>query len=196
MRRSGTIWGTVLVLVLGMFALLLPGGARAQTGEGGDQIPELSQDWNVRVGLYVLQSKTARGRSGEVGFSGNVERRVYAGRGYDVNIGIGYNGYDQIYSVPITANIIAFNGNVRYGAGAGYAFGRRNNDLPAQPGIGVGNQFGTSTTRGTSGTVLDLLLGYQLTHGRNPLSVDLRYFFIGGSSDSLDGYSLTLGMKF
>lgn len=195
MRRSGTIWSTVLVLVLGMFALL-PMGARAQSGEGGDQIPELSQDWSVRLGLYVLQSKTARARSGEVTFSGNVERRVYAGRGYDVTIGVGYNGLDEIYSIPITANIIAYNGNVRYGAGAGYSFGRRNNDLPPNTSIGGGNQFGANTTRGTMGTVFDLLLGYQLTRGRNPLSVDLRYYFIGGASNELDGYSVTLGMKF
>ena len=42
---------------------------------------------------------------------------------------------------------------------------------------------------------MDLLLGYQFTRGRNPVSVDLRYMFIGGSSNELDGYSLTLGMQ-
>ena len=140
----------------------------------------------------MLQSKSARDRSGEAGFSGTVERRVYAGRGYDVNIGIGYNGMSDIYNVPITANIIAYKDNIRYGFGAGYAFGRRSVGLINNS----GNGFTTSTTRGTSGTVFDVLLGYQLTRGRNPLSVDLRYFFIGGSDNELDGYSLTLGLKF
>ena len=67
-----------------------PNAARAQTGESTDQIPELSQDWEVRVGMYVFQSKTTRGNAGEIGISGDVNRRVYAGRGYDVTIGIGY----------------------------------------------------------------------------------------------------------
>ena len=178
MRRIGTIWSTALVLFMGMFAMLQPTLAHAQTGDTSDQVPELSTDWSIRVGLYISQSKATRAASGEVGFSGNVERRVYAGRGYDINIGIGYNGMDAIYTVPITANLIAYKDNIRYGFGLGYAFGKRIN------------------SRGTSGTVFDLLLGYQLTRGRNPLSLDLRYFFIGGSENELDGYSLTLGMKF
>ena len=178
MRRIGTIWSTALVLVLGMFALMLTGKAHAQTGDTSDQVPELSQDWTVRVGLYVAQSKSTRNATGEVGFSGQVERRVYAGRGYDVNIGIGYNGIDTVYNIPITANLIAYKDNIRYGGGVGYGFGKRVNG------------------RGTSGTVLDLLLGYQLSRGRNPLSLDVRYFFIGGTSNELDGYSVTLGLKF
>jgi len=178
MRRIGTIWSTALVLVLGMFALLLSGKAHAQTGENTDQIPELSQDWTVRVGLYVAQSKTTRNATGEAGFSGIVERRVYIGKGFDVNIGIGYNGIDQVYSIPLMANIVAYKDNLRYGAGFGYSYGKR------------------VSGRGTSGTAFDLLFGYQLTRGRTPLSVDLRYFFIGGSSNELDGYSLSLGIRF
>ena len=178
MRRLGTIWSAALVLVLSVFALFAPHQARAQTGESSDQIPELSQDWEVRVGMYVFQSKTARSTTGEVGISGNVNRRVYAGRGYDVTVGIGYNGIDPVYNIPLTVNLIAHKDNLRYGLGAGYAFGKRANG------------------RGIKGTVLDLLLGYQLTRGRNPMSVDLRYLFVGGSSNETDGYSLTLGLKF
>lgn len=178
MRRIGTIWSTALVLVLGMFALLMSGKAQAQSGENTDQIPELSTEWTVRIGIYVAQSKATRSATGEAGFSGHVERRVYAGKGYDVNIGIGYNGMDTVYNIPITANLVAYKDNIRYGAGFGYSYGKR------------------ISGRGTSGTAFDLLLGYQLTRGRTPLSVDLRYLFIGGSSNELDGYSLSVGIKF
>ncbi len=178
MRRLGTIWSAALVLVLSVFALFAPNAVRAQTGDSSDQLPELSQDWEVRVGMYVFQSKTTRGNAGEIGISGDVNRRVYAGRGYDVTIGIGYHGIDPIYSIPLTVDLVAYKDNLRYGGGVGYAFGKRANG------------------RGLKGTVEELLLGYQLTRGRNPVSVDLRYMFIGGSSSELDGYSLTFGMRF
>ena len=178
MRRLGTIWSAALVLVLSVFALFAPHKAHAQTGESTDQIPELSQDWEVRIGTYIFQSKSARDAAGELGISADVNRRVYAGRGYDINIGVGFNGIEPVYNIPITANIIAHKDNLRYGAGVGYAFGRR------------------ASGRGIKGTVFDLLLGYQITRGRNPMSVDLRYLFVGGSSNETDGYSLTLGLKF
>ena len=148
--------------------------AQAQTSE---VLPELSQDWSVRLGLWIPQSEAARRVQGSVGVSFVAERRVYSTHDYDINIGIGYDGFDRSYAVPVMANLVWHSGNARYGLGAGYSFNKRLDG------------------RGGSGTALNLILGYQLTHGKNPLSADLRYMFFGGASNELDGYSLTLGIR-
>jgi hypothetical protein len=170
LKRSA-IWGG---MALGLALMTAPNAAQAQA----DEVPELAKDWSVRVGLYVFQSETARDAQGAVGISGMAERTVYYGNGYDVNVGVGYNGFDRVYNVPITINIIGRQGRYRYGVGGGYAFGKRVDG------------------RGMQGSVIDLILGYQLTLGKNPLSADLRYLFISGSNNELDGFSLTLGMRF
>jgi hypothetical protein len=165
-----------LTLVLGLCALLATTFAHAQIDT--DTTPELSKDWTVRVGMYIFNSSTARKTGGDVGFSGIVERRVYAGTSYDIHIGVGYNGFGSIYNVPFLIDFVEHSNNLRYGFGAGYSFGKRIDG------------------RGTSGVTLELLLGYQLTRTTNPLSLDLRYDFVSGSNDELDGYSLTLGYRF
>ncbi len=172
MKRLGTIWGLALMMMLGM--TMAPRAAHAQS----DAVPELSRDWNVRVGMFIYNSKTTRAATGEVGFSGMVERRVFKGDAYDVLVGIGYNGLDTVYSVPVQISLIAHKNNLRYGAGAGYSFNKR---------LGGG---------GSNGTALSVILGYTPIHGKNPVSIDLRYFFLGGSSNELDGYSLTIGAQF
>ena len=161
-----------------MTAMALAAAPHAAKAQGNDELPELSKDWTLRVGLYVLQSESARNLQGAVGISGAAERTVHYGNGYDVNIGVGYNGFDRVYNVPILVNIIGKQGKYRYGVGAGYSFGKRLDG------------------RGVSGGALSLILGYQLTMGKNPLSADLRYLFISGANNELDGYSLTLGMRF
>ena len=176
MKRLGNYLGMALTLMLGLFALFANTAANAQTDT--DTTPELSKDWTVRLGVYIFNSQTARSKVGSVGISGYAERRVYTGPNYDINVGIGYNGLDTVYNVPIMIDYIGYRANLRYGFGAGYSFGKR-----------IGG-------RGASGVTLELLVGYQLTHTTNPLSVDLRYDFVGGSDDELDGYSLTLGYKF
>jgi hypothetical protein len=133
---------------------------------------------NVRIGIYLFNSNAAARKSGRVGISGLVERSVYKGEQYDVTVGIGYNGFDRVYSVPVTGQIIFHPGNLRYGGGAGYAFNKR------------------VSGKGSNGAVVDLLVGYVLTRGRYPTNVDLRYFFVGGSNNELDGWSLTYGLKF
>src|SRR5258708_36873310 len=100
-----------LVLALSLGALLAAGTAQAQ-----DNTPELSRDWNVRIGIYIFNSDTASRANGRVGISGLVERTVYHGDNYDVNVGIGYNGFDRIYSVPVTLSAIMHPGNLRVGA--------------------------------------------------------------------------------
>ncbi len=175
MKRVVTWGSATLGLTFGLALMAAPHTAKAQSTE---EVPELSKDWSIRVGLYVFQSETARKIQGSVGISGMAERTVYYGNGYDVNIGVGYNGFDTVYNVPILINIIGKQGKYRYGVGAGYAFGKR------------------LDRRGLAGGALDFVLGYQLTQGKNPLSVDLRYLFISGADNELDGYSLTLGMRF
>ena len=174
MKRLGSIWGAALLLMLGIGMLFAPNAAKAQD----TTTAELAQNWSIRIGVYIYQSQTTRGQNGELGFSGVVERTVYHGLWYDVTVGIGYNGWDSVYSIPIEVSAIAHKANLRYGAGAGYSFGKR---LDGQ---------------GTNGTVLSVLLGYQMSRSKSPLSVDLRYYFIGGSDNELDGLGVTIGGQF
>jgi hypothetical protein len=172
-KRLGTICGLALMILLGM--AMAPRAAHAQNNEA---IPELSRDWNVRIGMFIYNSKTTRNAQGEVGISGMVERRVFKGDAYDVLVGIGYNGFDRVYSVPIQINLIAHKNNLRYGAGVGYSFNKRLDGS------------------GSNGSALSVILGYTPIHGKNPISIDARYFFFGGSSNELDGLSLTIGAQF
>jgi len=174
-KRIGTVWSAAWLLTLGACLLLLSGAVRAQTDQ--DQ-GDLTRDWNLRIGMFIPQMHATRAASSTVGLSAIAERTVYRAPQWDLNIGIGYNGTTDIYAVPITATGIVHVNNLRYGFGAGYAFGRR---------IGGG---------GFTGATILLLVGYQFTHGRNPLSADLRYYFVTGTDDELDGYSLTIGMQF
>ena len=174
MKRIATFWGAALALALGMGMMMTPNAAKAQEPISA----ELAKDWAIRIGVYIYNSQATRSANGEVGISGLVERTVYHGDQYDVNVGIGYNGFDRVYSIPIQITGILHKNNLRYGGGVGYSFGKRVDG------------------RGTSGTALSLLVGYQLSQGRSPLSVDLRYYFTSGNDSELDGYSLTIGGKF
>jgi hypothetical protein len=174
LKHVKAFWGQALIAALAVCALALPNAARAQN----ETVPELSRDWNVRIGIYLFNSNTASNAGGRVGISGLVERTIYRGEEYDINVGIGYNGFDRIYSVPVTGQIIFHPHNLRIGGGAGYSFNKR------------------ISGKGSNGSVIDLLVGYALSHGRYPTNIDLRYFFVGGSSNELDGWSLTYGLKF
>jgi len=176
-KRLGSFWGLALTLALGMIGLLAGSSARAQFSQNTDT-PELSQDWAVRIGVWYPQMQAVRNKVGSIGISGLVDRRIYAGNNFGISAGIGYDGLNDVYAVPIVLDITFHSANIRYGMGTGYAFGKRLDG------------------RGTSGPLISFLLGYQLTRTTNPLSLDLRYFFISGSSNELDGYSLTLGYKF
>lgn len=171
MKRLGMLWSAAL-LALGIGLLGTPGTARAQ------DLPELSRDWNVRVGLFVATKEATRKKSGDVGFSGIVERRVHQQPGFQIYVGVGYNGFGDVYSVPVMVELVGVQHNLRYGGGAGYAFGKRV----------AGN--------GASGAALNLLLGYEFVHGKNPLSADMRYYFISGADNEFDGFSFTLGLQF
>lgn len=174
MTNLKTFRGHALIAALGVLALMLPNVARAQN----ETVPELSRDWNVRIGVYIFNSKATSDAGGRVGISGFGERTVYKGEQFDVTVGIGYNGFDRIYSVPVTAQLIFHKGNLRIGGGAGYAFNKRIDGS------------------GSNGSVIDLLVGYNLSHGRYPTNIDARYFFVGGSNNELDGLSITYGLRF
>lgn len=176
MKLLRTLWGATLALTFTIGLLGVSNTARAQAR--GQEVPELQRDWTIRVGTYIFNSRASRRAQGTVAFSGIVERTVHRDENYDVNVGIGYHGLDKVYSIPITIMGIGTKDNLRYGIGTGYAFGQRINGS------------------GTSGPLISLLLGYQARQGRIPLSLDLRYTFISGSNNELDGYSITLGAKF
>ena len=173
MKQLRSLWGAFVILAVGIFALSVPMTAKAQV----ESIPDLAKDWNVRIGVFVFNQKAAADKVGHIGISGLVERTVFHGDKYDVNVGIGYNGFDTVYSVPITGSIIFHPGSVRFGIGAGYSFNKRVDGS------------------GSNGTVISLIAGYEFVHGKNPLSIDARYNFIGGSSNELDGLGITLGIK-
>lgn len=174
MKSLKAFWGQALIAALAVCALAMPNMARAQN----ENVPELSRDWNVRVGFYLFNSNTTSNRSSRIGFSGSVERTVYHGETFDVTVGGGYNGWDQVYSVPVMGQLILHPGNWRLGGGAGYSFNRR------------------VSGRGSNGAVIDLLVGYTLTHGKTPTNVDVRYYFVSGSASELDGLSVTYGLRF
>lgn len=174
MKSVKAFWGQALIAALAVCALAMPNTARAQN----ENVPELSRDWNVRIGVYIFNSQTASNAGGRLGISAIAERTVYHGDQFDVNVGAGYNGFDRIYSVPVMGNIVFHRGAWRFGGGAGYSFNKR------------------ISGSGSNGAAIDLIAGYQLTHGRYPTDVDLRYFFISGSSNELDGWSLTYGLRF
>ncbi len=172
-KRLGTLCSAASLLMLGVGMLIAPRTASAQ-----DASAQLAKDWALRVGTYIYQSQTTRTQNGEVGFSGSVERTVYRGNSYDVLVGIGYNGWDNVYSVPIMVSAIAHKANFRYGAGVGYAFNKKIDGLAS------------------NSTALTLIAGYQFGRSQKPLSLDARYYFIGGSSNELDGLSITIGGEF
>ena len=148
MKKVGTIWSAALVLLLSFGMMLTTNRANAQFQS--DELPELSRDWHVHIGMYFFQSETARKVSGSVGFSGIVERNIYTNENVDVALGIGYHGFDKVYSIPIMFNVTTQRGKWSYGGGAGYSFGKR------------------LDKRGLAGAALGLHIGYNLTGGKVP----------------------------
>jgi len=177
-KRFGKLLNVVMLLALGFGLTVAPRVAHAQSTDTDENVPELARDWSIRLGLYVYQSQTTRSVAGDVGISALAERRVWHGDNLDLFVGTGYNGFDRVYSVPVYLELVAHHNNIRFGGGAGYSFNKRLDGSASD------------------GTYLNLLLGYQLTRGKNPSSVDLRYGFISGSNSELDGYSLTFGVQF
>ncbi len=166
------MFATVAVMAMAIGLLSAPKAhAQAEPTTGS----ELSQYWKVRLGAYFFNHGIG---GSNVGFSGIVERTVFSDGRYELNAGIGYNGTSSVYSVPIQINLIGHHNNFRYGGGIGIAFDR----LPNHD--------------STNGFAANAIIGYELTHGNHPTSLDLRYYFIGSTADVMDGFSLTYGARF
>src|SRR4051812_37782894 len=135
-----TLLGAALALMFGVMIVSAPVSASAQ--RSGNDTAEIAKDWSLRIGIFVFNNQASRNKSGEVGISGLAERTVYKSETYDIAVGMGYNGFGDEYSVPITVTGIVHNANLRMGAALGYAFGKR---LDGE---------------GTSGALMGLLLGY------------------------------------
>ncbi|HEV2471492.1 MAG TPA: hypothetical protein VGS41_02435, partial [Chthonomonadales bacterium] len=161
MKRLGTLYGALFSLALAVCLVLLPGAVKAQ--EQGQELPELSQDWTVHAGLWIPSNSATRSKAGDVGFSGLVERRVYRGLTYDLNVGVGYSGWNDVYDVPVLVDAVGYYNNWRYGGGVSYDFGQRANG------------------RGINAMGFTVLAGYQFNHGSNPITADVSYHWVGGS---------------
>ena len=177
MIRIKTLLTGAMALVAALMALSAPGAANAQGARPEGQA-DIVRGWNLRLGMFIFNNKAARDKSGSIGISGLAERTVYETEKYEINVGAGYNGFGNVYSVPITVTGIMHHGNIRYGGAFGYAFGKR------------------VSGRGMSGILLGLLGGYQLTPGVEGINADIRYNFISGADSELDGFSITLGKRF
>ena len=166
------VFATVAMIALAVMIFAAP---HAYAQSDNNYGPEIARNWSVRLGPYFFNHNIG---GSTVGVSAIVERTVFSGETYDVTVGIGYNGTSDIYSVPALINLIGHHNRMRYGFGVGIAFDR----LPNH--------------ESTNGLAANALLGFQLTGGRNPTTIDLRYYFIGSTADQMDGFGLTYGIKF
>jgi hypothetical protein len=173
-KRNSTLLGTLIALAMLFFATANTAHAQARA----ETLGELNKDWTLRAGAFFASSNATRNAIGTVGFSGSAERKVYRTDNYDLYLGMGYNGMDRVYSVPIMFNIMYHRNALRLGGGFGYSFGKRLDG------------------RGFAAPALSLNAGLRIRHGNMPLDVDVRYLIISGSNSELDGFAITLGLSF
>lgn len=167
MKRFSTFFSTLFIVA----ALLITAGQASKAQTRAEDLPELSRDWTLRLGAWIP-------KTGSLGISAHAERRVYKTDAYDLNMGMGYNGSETVYNVPILFSLIYHIKEIRAGALFGYSFGKRVDG------------------RGMSGTALGLLAGYRIKNGVNPITADVRYLWIAGADSELDGWSITVGIGF
>lgn len=174
MKRNSTFLGTLIALAALLFATanVAQGQARAEA------LGELSRDWTLRAGVFFASSEATRKAVGTVAFSGTLERKIYRTDNYDLYLGMGYNGMDTVYSIPLMFNLLYRSHSIHYGGGFGYSFGKRLDG------------------RGFAAPALSINGGIRIRHGKNPMDVDVRYLFISGSNSELDGFTVTLGIGF
>lgn len=172
MRKFGSLIGGAIAIAFALLAITAPSSARAQNTDDQNTIV---RDWNLRLGPFIFNNAAARAKSGAIGISGIAERTVYSTDRYEILVGAGYNGFGNVYSVPITISGIIHQNQFRYGAALGYAFDKRIDGSAGQ------------------GMLLGLIAGYQFTPS---ISGDVRYNFISGADNELDGFSLTAGYHF
>ena len=163
-----------LVWMLGC-AALLGLGSRLPAQAQGEQ--DLTKNWDLRAGFFVPERGAARAAEGDVWFNIGLEREFYTSERYRGTVSVDYYGSSRLYSVPITLNLRANTGRLRYGAGAGLAM---THDMD----------------HGATAFTYNLLVGYNLSEGRNPITADVRYLFANTGGGTLNGWAFTLGAHF
>lgn len=169
MRRFG--WLVGLTLAMGV-------GSAAQAQFSQDS--ELSKNWELRVGFFLPERESARSAGNDVWLQLGGERTFYEADRWKGTLSIDYygsGGSSTIYNVPICLNARGESQGLRYGAGAGISFGH-------------------DTTRGVSNLAYNLLVGYTLRPGTNPINFDVRYLGASRSHGELNGWAFTVGFGF
>lgn len=163
-----------LVWMLGC-ALLFAAGSRIPAQAQLEQ--DLTKNWDLRAGFFVPERGIARSVEGDVWFTIGLERDFYTSERFRGTVSIDYYGSGTLYSVPIMVNLRSETHRLRYGGGAGLAM---THDL----------------SHGTTAFTFNLLVGYNLTQGRSPVTADLRYLFANTGGGTLNGWAFTLGAHF
>jgi hypothetical protein len=157
-----------------MLALAGIGTVPARAQGGGDS--DLTRNWNLRAGFFIPERKSVRSAEGDVMFTIGAERAFYEQDRWRGTISIDYYGSGKVYNVPITINARYETANVRMGGGMG---------------VGMSHDL----TRGNTAFAWNLLLGYTLRQGANPVFADVRYWALSNGGD-LNGWAFTLGFGF
>ncbi len=159
-------------------ALLLGVGsrtpARAQNPLGDT---ELSHGWDIRLGFFIPEREAARSAEGDVWLTAGIERDVFQMDRWRGTFSVDYYGSGPVYNVPFTLNVRGDTQRVRFGAGAG---------------IGLSHDL----QRGQNGFTYNLLVGYILKQGANPVTADIRYMGLSTGNGALNGWAFTLGFHF
>lgn len=166
MKKLGWILGCALLVALGS---RLP--AQAQRDD------DLRRNWELRLGFFIPEREQARAREGDIWLNIGAEREFYQAEHWSGTISIDYYGSGSIYNVPITLNVRTVKNRLRLGAGAG---------------IGVSHDL----NEGILGFAANLLAGYTLVEGANPLNGDVRWHYLSTGGGQLNGWSFTLGYRF
>jgi hypothetical protein len=138
---------------------------------------ELSKNWDMRAGFFVPERGISRAAEGDIWFTAGLEREFFFTDRYSGTVSVDYYGSGGIYSIPITVNLRGTTNRLRYGAGAGIALSHDPNG-------------------GSTAFTYNLLLGYELTEGRTPLTADVRYRFVNRDGGWLNGWTFTIGSRF
>ncbi len=163
----------VLAVLVGALVMGAPAVARAQFT--GDQ--ELGKNWELRAGLLVPEKKVSRDKGGDVWLAIGAEHTFYQADRWRGTVSVDYYGAENIYSVPFCLNLRGTSQGLRYGVGAGLSLGH-------------------DVEKGMSALAYNLLVGYEVRTGTNPITVDIRYLGTNASRQELNGWSLTVGYSF
>lgn len=163
------------ICMLGCALMLAVVGSLPARAQGGGDT-DLSRNWDLRIGFFIPERKSVRSAEGDILFAVGAERSFYEAERWRGTISIDYYGSGSVYNVPIMLNIRGETNRFRYGAGAG---------------IGLSHDL----TRGATGFAWNLLVGYVLRQGGNPIFADVRYLALSTGGD-LNGWAFQLGLHF